>query len=59
MLTQTFVDPEREAKYREHRDRTAVYNLLGLPLALAWLALFVLATSAWYEPRYYRALFNR
>lgn len=48
LLTQTFVDPEREAKYRLHRDATAVYNLLALPLALTWLAFFALATSSWY-----------
>jgi hypothetical protein len=48
LLTQTFVDPEREAKYRLHRDATAVYNLLALPLALTWLAFFALATSPWY-----------
>ncbi|XP_046444965.1 adenylate cyclase type 3-like [Daphnia pulex] len=47
LLTQTFVDPEREAKYRLHRDATAVYNLLALPLALTWLAFFALATSPW------------
>ena len=48
LLTQTFVNPETEAKYRLHRDATAVYNLLALPLALTWLAFFALATSPWY-----------
>lgn len=49
LLTQTFVDSEREGKYRLHRDPTAVYNLLALPLALTWLAFFALATSPWYD----------
>ena len=48
VLTQTFVDGDREAKYRQHRDPTDVYNLLALPLALTWLTFFVLATSSWY-----------
>ncbi|KAI9551671.1 hypothetical protein GHT06_022007 [Daphnia sinensis] len=47
LMTQTFVDSEREGKYRLHRDPTAVYNLLALPLALTWLAFFALATSPW------------
>ena len=48
VLTQTFVEVDREAKYRQHRDPTDVYNLLALPLALTFLTCFVLATSSWY-----------
>ena len=39
------INPEREAQYRLHRDSTVVYNILAIPLALAWQAFFDLAIS--------------
>ena len=47
VLTQTFVDPVSEVKYRLYYDSTAVYNLLALPVALTSVTFFALATNQW------------
>ena len=47
LLTQTFVDPVSEVKYRHYYDSTSVYNLLALPVALTSVTFFALATNQW------------
>jgi hypothetical protein len=47
LMTQTFLDASKEAKYRQYHDPIAVYNLLALPIALTSVTAFVLATTQW------------
>ena len=47
LMTQTFLDASKEAKYRQYHDPIAVYNLLALPIGLTSVTAFVLATTQW------------